>query len=307
MFYTSTALVGAMDNEIISLESYMISMDEFQIPTYESFGEKLGDLGQKIIVGIQNFIEKCIAFIEKFILTIRSFKNIRVPKDIEFAYINIYTGLNKLVIDINQSILYNNDDEVLNKYKPMLTDIQNKKEYILLMNANPSTYKDDDYVDLRPQVTKNIISLMKNTRDILTKTKNTLRAYNKGTITFTNERSMSYQVLELACTSFMMISNRIIYFGRASKYDNGSIQLDREVEVEVDPMGKNKKAAATTKSEPKKSEDISNGQVFVSDKDKIYIVCRDHKDFDLCMKNKDLHLLFGDVPSGYRKVSPKSL
>ena len=241
MLYTGVALAGAMDNEMIRLEAYVIPMDDFQVPTYESFGEKLGDLGQKIIVGIQNFIEKCIAFIEKFMLTIRSFKKIQVPKDIEAAYFSIYTSLNRLVIDINQAIMSDNDDKVADTYKPMLTTIQNKKEYILLMNANPSTYNDEDYIELSKDTTKNIITLMKNTRDILTKTKNTLRAYNKGTTTFTNERSMSYQVLELACTSFMMISNRIIYFGRASKYDNGSIQLDREVEVEVDPMGKKRK------------------------------------------------------------------
>lgn len=241
MFYTSAALVGAMDNEIISLESYMIPMDEFQIPTYESFGEKLGDLGQKILVGIQNFIEKCIAFIEKFILTIRSFKTIQVPNEIKGAYFSIYTMLNRLVIDINQAIMTENDDKVADTYKPMLTEIQNKKEYILLMNANPSNYNNESYVELDKNTTKNIVNLMKNTRDILTKTKNTLRAYNKGTKPFTNERSMSYQTLELACTSFMMISNRIMFFGRASKYDNGSIQLDREIEVEVDPMGKNKK------------------------------------------------------------------
>lgn len=317
MFYTGNALAGAMDNEVISLEAYVIPMDDFHIPTYESFGEKLGDLGKKIIVGIQNFIERCIGFIEKFMLTIRSFKKIQVPKEIEAAYTGIYANLNKLVVDINRAIIDNNDSVVSDTYKRNLTEIQNKREYILLMNSNPSKYKDTDYMDLKPEVTKNIITLMKNTRDILTKTKNTLRAYNGGTIPFTNERSVSYQILEMACTSFMMISNKIIYFGRASKYDNGSIQLDREIEVDIDPMHKSAKKneaandvdvknETAKKKVTKDNSDVFNS-VFIDPNKKIYVVCRDNKDFDVCMGNKDFHLLMGKVPDGYREVSPRSL
>lgn len=215
-----------MDMELQQyLEFYEYNAD----PATEGLNIKA--IGKRMVAEFMNFIEHIIAFCEKIMVNITRMKEINIPKEIYTYAKAVYQRLKKVTTNILEL-----DEVSANRQK--LADIQNSGDYQRVVSSTPDNYPDENaWIQLDSSQKKDIYNEFKYMRNMLTRTKNTIRRSSPDSIFDPDyaDGNGSLEVKKAAIQSAIGILRKMLYFGNPSKeqLDGKITYLSTPIEVTV--------------------------------------------------------------------------
>lgn len=205
----------------------MVIADE----SFSDMKDKLGKLGNRAVAELQNILKQILAFIEKTLMNFNKIRDIWVPVEVKEAVFYLNGRLFGLLDTVLGDIINKADTAIANR--DLLAGIQGTDQYITLTVKSPDIFVNSQVIELDKKIKSTYVDYMKKAKTIMTRAQTQLNRVS-------HEMEMplcvqnNYRVLESVAIADLIVVNKLFYFGKSSKYENGSIiQLEKPIDVRL--------------------------------------------------------------------------